>query len=121
MTNMTNMKIDNTLADETILAEIGERIARRRLELQLTQADLAKEAGVAKRTLERVEAGETAQFTTIIRIFRVLDLLPVLDQLLPQVKPSPIEAITRKGKVRQRASSKRRTASRKKAWTWDDD
>ena len=115
------MKIINTLSDEAILAEIGERIARRRLELHLTQADLAKEAGVAKRTLERVEAGATAQLTTIVRIFRALDLLPVLDQLLPEAKPRPIEAIARKGKVRKRASKKRRAASEEKAWTWDDD
>ena len=118
---MTNMKITDTLTDEAILVEIGERIARRRLELHLTQADLARDAGVAKRTLERVEAGATAQLTTIIRIFRVLDLLPVLNQLLPEAKPRPIEAITRKGKVRKRASSKRREASNKKVWTWDDD
>jgi transcriptional regulator with XRE-family HTH domain len=118
---MTNMKITNTLTDEAILAEIGERIARRRLEFHLTQADLAREAGVAKRTLERVEAGATAQLTTIIRIFRALDLLSILDQLLPEAKPRPIEAITRKGKVRKRASSKRRDASNKEAWAWDDD
>jgi transcriptional regulator with XRE-family HTH domain len=118
---MTNMKIINTLTDEAILAEIGERIARRRLELHLTQAALVREAGVAKRTLERVEAGATAQLTTIIRIFRVLDLLPILDQLLPETKPRPIEAITRKSSVRKRASSKRQKATKKKAWTWDDD
>lgn len=115
------MKITNTLTDEAILAEMGERITRRRLEFHLTQAALAKEAGVAKRTLERVEAGATAQLTTIIRIFRVLDLLPVLDQLLPEAKPRPIEAITGKGKLRKRASSKGRDADKKKVWTWDDD
>lgn len=114
------MKIENTLADEAILAEMGERIARRRLELQLTQAALAREAGVAKRTLERVEAGETAQLTTIVRIFRALDLLPILNQLLPEAKPRPIEMIARKGKMRQRASSKKRKASGNKTWTWDD-
>lgn len=118
---MTNMKIISILTDEAILAEIGDRIARRRLEFQLTQADLAREAGVAKRTLERVEAGATAQLTTIIRIFRVLELLPGLNQLLPEAKPRPIEAITRKGKQRKRAASKRREPTEKKAWTWDDD
>jgi transcriptional regulator with XRE-family HTH domain len=117
---MTNKKITDTLTDEAILAEMGERIARRRLELRLTQAALAREAGVAKRTLERVEAGATAQLTTIIRIFRVLDLLPILDQLLPKANPGPIEAITGKSSVRKRASSKRREATGKKAWTWDD-
>ena len=117
---MTNMKIRNSLTDETILAEIGDRIAGRRLESQLTQAALAKEAGVSKRTLERVEAGATAQMTTIIRIFRVLDLLSNLDQLLPESKPGPIEVMTRKGKRRKRASSKSR-GSAQEPWKWGDD
>jgi len=54
------MKISKTLADDAILAEIGERVTRRRLDLQLTQADVAEQAGVAKRTLERIEAGASA-------------------------------------------------------------
>lgn len=118
---MTIMKIINALTDETILAEIGERIARRRLEFQLTQAVLAREAGVAKRTLERVEAGETAQLTTIIRIFRVLDLLPKLDQMLPVSTPGPIAVMTGKGKVRKRASSHERSSAPEQAWAWGDD
>jgi transcriptional regulator with XRE-family HTH domain len=115
------MKIINSLADETILAEIGERITRRRLELQLTQAALAKEAGVAKRTLERVEAGATAQMSTIIRIFRVLNLLPGLDQALPESRPRPLVAVARKGKDRKRASSRRRDSGKQVPWTWGDD
>jgi transcriptional regulator with XRE-family HTH domain len=118
---MTNMKIANTLTDEAILSEIGERIAKHRLEAQLTQAALAKEAGIAKRTLERVEAGATAQLSTIIRIFRVLNLLPKLDEVLPESYPGPIEIMTRKGKVRKRASSQKRKPGDQEPWTWGDD
>ena len=115
------MKIENTLTDETILVEIGERLVRRRLEFNLTQAALAKEAGVGKRTLERVEAGATAQLTTIIRLFRVLGLLPILDQILPESKPTPIEVMTRKGKARKRASSRGRGSKKEESWTWGGD
>lgn len=115
------MKIENILTDEAILVEIGERLVRRRLEFNLTQAALAKEAGVGKRTLERVEAGATAQLTTIIRLFRVLGLLPILDQILPEPKPTPIEVMTRKGKARKRASSRGRGSKKEESWTWGDD
>ena len=115
------MKILDALTDEAILVEIGERLVRRRLEFNLTQAALAKEAGVSKRTLERVEAGATAQLTTIIRLFRVLDLLPSLDQILPESKPGPIEVMTRKGKVRKRASSNGRVSKKEEKWTWGND
>ena len=115
------MNIIDTLTDEAILAEIGDRVTRRRLEFQLTQAALAREAGVSKRTLEHLEAGANVQMSTVIRIFRVLDLLPGLDQALPDSKSRPIEVMTRKGKIRQRASSGGRDSREDKPWTWGDD
>jgi DNA-binding XRE family transcriptional regulator len=52
---MTNMRINNELSDETILAELGGRLAQRRIARSLSQAALAAESGVAKRTVERIE------------------------------------------------------------------
>ena len=118
---MTIMKISNLLSDSIILAEIGERITHRRLDLELTQAMLASQAGVAKRTVERIEAGATAQMSSIIRIFRVLDLLSSLDQVIPEAGPSPMDYVKRKGKVRQRATSKRSKPDSKDPWSWDDE
>lgn len=114
------MKNFDTQSDSAVLEEIGARIARRRLSLELTQAELAEQSGIGKRTLERVEAGETTQFSTIIRIFRVLGLLPKLDQLLNEPAVRPLEAAARKGKARQRAPRKRSTSSTQ-AWSWDDE
>ena len=114
------MKISSLLTDDTILSEIGARITRRRLDRQLTQADLAEQAGIAKRTLERIEAGASAQMSSMIRLFRVLDLLPGLDNLVPETGPSPMDLLRRKGKIRQRASSVRHAKESDAAWTWDD-
>ena len=136
------MKISNELTDLAILVELGQRITRRRLEFQLTQARLAKEAGIAKRTLERVEAGETAQTSTLIRIFRVLDLLGHFNNALPETQIRPIELMQQQGKVRQRATGRRGKGNKgkpgqveqpakskvtstkavaKKTWAWGDD
>ncbi len=114
------MKISKLLADDAILAEIGERVTRQRLDLQLTQADVAEQAGVAKRTVERIEAGASAQMSSIIRILRVLDLLPGLDRMIPEAGPRPMDLLKQKGKVRQRASSRRRDRT-DEPWSWDDD
>jgi len=116
---MTNMKILETHTDEAILTEIGLRITRRRLAQQMTQAELAEQAGIGKRTLERVEAGLTAQFSTMIRIFRVLGLLPGLDQALAEPPLRPLEAAARKGKARQRASGQAKLKA-DKPWTWEE-
>jgi len=115
------MKISKLLADEAILAELGERIARRRLDLELTQAAVAEQAGIAKRTLERVEAGHSAQLSSLIRILRVLDGLPGLDRMLPEAVPSPMELLKRKGKVQQRAPGRRASTPPEKPWSWDED
>ncbi len=115
------MEISKLLADDAILAEIGGRVARRRLDLQLTQADVAEQAGVAKRTVERIESGASAQMSSIIRILRVLDLLPGLDRMIPEAGPRPMDRLKRKGKVRKRASSHRRSRRSDEPWSWDDD
>lgn len=116
------MNISKLLTDDSIFAEIGKRIARCRLDRQLTQADLAEQAGVSKRTVERIEAGgSSAQMLTVIRILRVLDLFQGLDQLVPESGPRPMDLLKLKGKARQRASSGRRPDRANKKWSWADD
>jgi len=115
------MKISGLLTDGAILAEIGARITRRRLDLELTQAAVAEQAGIAKRTLERVEAGYSAQMTSLVRILRALDALPGLDGMLPEDRPGPMALLKRKAKVRQRAPGRRATHQPDKPWSWGDE
>lgn len=114
------MHITNMLGDDAVLAEIGSRIAARRLSMQLTQAQVATQAGVAKRTLERVEAGQSAQLATLVRILRALESLQELERILPQSGPTPMELLQNRGKRRQRAPGKDTTREDAAAWTWDD-
>jgi transcriptional regulator with XRE-family HTH domain len=110
-----------TLGDNAVLEELGRRLGRRRLALQITQAKLADQAGVSKRTVERIEAGAAAQTLSLIRILRVLDLLQGLDQLIPETGPRPMDLLKLKGKERKRASSSRVGAQSGEAWSWGDD
>ncbi|NHQ59675.1 helix-turn-helix domain-containing protein [Chlorobium sp. BLA1] len=114
------MKIEGLLSDEAILGELGKRLAQRRLELQLTQEMLAEQAGVSKRTVERVEAGATAQMSTMIRILRVLGLLDRMEALVPESGARPMDLLRLKGKARKRASGRRKPTD-EKPWTWGDE
>ena len=114
------MKITGLLTDDAVLAELGARIASRRIELQLTQAAVAEQAGIAKRTLERIEAGQTSQLLTLVRVLRVLDAASGLDSVIPESGPSPMDLLKRKGKVRQRASGRRIAQATGKPWRWDE-
>lgn len=108
------------LADASVLAELGARLARHRLNRNLTQAQLAHEAGVSKSTVERVEAGESSQMTNFIRILRALDLLTGLNQVVPDVPPSPIAQVELQERIRKRASPKSDIPD-DEPWQWGDD
>jgi transcriptional regulator with XRE-family HTH domain len=113
------VKIDKLLLDESILAELGFRLAQRRLELEFSQAEIAKQSGVSKRAVERMEAGTSTQLTNMIRILRVLDLMDRLETLVPEVGPRPMDLLKLKGKARKRAS--RNKVRSKEPWQWGDE
>lgn len=117
------MKIEASLSDSVVLEQLGERLARTRLEQNLSQERLATEAGVSKATVERLEAGEPVKSTSLIRVLRALGRLEALDQLLPEPLPSPIERIRLHGRRRQRARSPRGGpgAEGKGPWRWGDE
>ena len=119
------MKIESNLTDEAVLAELGARLERTRLERNLTQRRLAEEAGVERKALQRAEAGESVKLTSFVRILRALGLLDGLDQLVPEPLPSPIELLKRHDHRRQRASGERRTRTRvderPATWHWGDE
>ncbi len=52
---MAIMDLFKNMSDDTVLAVIGGRMGRRRLARQMTQAELAEEAGVSKRTADDAE------------------------------------------------------------------
>lgn len=98
------------------------RIASRRwlrLRRNESQAQLAKEAGISKRTLERMEAGQSVQLTSLIRVLRALDVLNRLEAALPEPQPSPRELVALRGRERRRASpSSTGDDPSRTEWTW---
>jgi hypothetical protein len=80
---------------------------------------LATQAGVAKRTVERLEAGAVAtQLSGFIRVCRVLDLIERFDLLVPEPVPSPVAQLKMAGRKRQRASTARPAKPAAKKWRW---
>ena len=113
-----------SMSDQTVLSAVGARVQALRLERNLTQGELAREAGLSKITVERLEAGQSTELRTLIRALRVLGLLELLNLAIPQPLPSPIDALRLRGKVRRRASGSRATsasaAPAEGRWNWSD-
>lgn len=126
------MKFNRYVSDSTTLRDIGARLAARRLMLNLTQADLSDQAGVPKRTIERLESGAGAtRLSAFIRVCLVLDLKDWLEQLVAEPAPSPVAQLKLKGRERKRASRRAAPEDRlnpsdhpeeywkSKRWTWE--
>lgn len=118
------MKDRRYISESVELQELGSRLAAQRLTLNLTQAQLAEQAGVSKRTLERLESGAVStQLSAFLRVCRVLGLHDRLELLVPEPESSPIAQLKLKGRTRKRASGSAETAgvheSKSKRWVWE--
>lgn len=117
------MKQYESATDSAVLRELGARLAAHRLALNFTQAQIAREAGVSKRTVERLESGATAtRLSAFLRVCRVLGLQQRLDELVPEPPPSPLAQLKLRGRQRKRASGQGEASGirepRPQGWTW---
>ena len=116
------MRITKQATDEAVLSELGGRLARVRLERNLTQAQLAEQAGVSKRTVERMESGDVGtQLSGFIRVCRMLGVIERFDLLVPEPVPSPMEQLKLAGRRRRRASATNAAKPPPKSWRWGDE
>jgi transcriptional regulator with XRE-family HTH domain len=114
------MKITSSLTEAATLAELGARAQQYRVGLNLSQAELARQAGVSQRTVERLEAGNSVQVDKLVRILRALRLSANLDQLIPEANIRPIQLAGSKTEARHRSYKRRNTVASSKGWVWGD-
>lgn len=104
------MRITALMTDKTVLIELGTRLAARRLAANVTQLQLAKEAGVSRSTVHRLENGIGAvQMSSLIRVCRSLGVLEEIGACFVGAgEPGPMDALRISGKrgVRERARAK---------------
>jgi transcriptional regulator with XRE-family HTH domain len=96
------------LTDSELIAEIGDRMRRYRLQQNIPQEDLAEKAGVAPRTVRNMESGGDVRLSTIVAVLRALGRTDVIDAFLPRPGVSPIELLETGGSERRRARGRDR-------------
>lgn len=113
--------IDFTIAtSHQIEAALCRQLERIRLARNITQAQLAREAGVSKRTIGRLEKGEGVSLDTFIRTLTALGVQQNLEGLLPDPTVRPIERIGLGRGERKRARPKQAAADTPAPWRWGD-
>lgn len=117
------------------IQEIGRQLEQLRLSKNLSQLAVASEAGVSRRTITRMEAGETVSLDTFVRVLKVYGVADRITALFPEHTVRPIERVKLGGKQRKRASSTKGAAKKptidtsiqvsvaepeKELWSWAD-
>jgi transcriptional regulator with XRE-family HTH domain len=119
------MQLDEIMTDATVLAELGRRLARHRLERNWTQAEIAAEAGVGQATVQRAERGDSIQMTSMIKLLRALGLLTGLDDAVPESIDLPIAQLEREQRKTRRRARHRRGGSPvgpvEEPWMWGEE
>ena len=113
------MKINSENNNSAVLSELGVRIKRNRIDMQLSQQDFAAKAGISTRTLSAAENGEDIRLSSLLRILRTLNCLENIDLLIPELAFDP-ESYRTLGRERKRVS---RTSEGKDTskWKWGDE
>jgi transcriptional regulator with XRE-family HTH domain len=110
---------DFELSSSQHIAEVlGKRLEALRLSLNISQAELARRAGVSRSTMTRIADGQGISLDSFIRVVKALGLTEHLENLLPDPAVRPVELVQRGGSQRRRASRKPPQAE---PWTWGDE
>lgn len=78
------------LTDTEIHKQIGKKIKEWRLQINMSQKRLAKDAGLSLITVQQLEYGNRVTLETLIRVLRILGRL---DELTPFFKEEPVSPI----------------------------
>ena len=114
--------IHHQLSDQQIHDELSERLKMARLEVNMTQAELAERAGVSLITVKRAEStGGNMTLMTLISLLRALGRLYQLDTFLPMPVLSPLQLKASGGQRRQRASGWAEVEKPAAGWKWGDE
>jgi transcriptional regulator with XRE-family HTH domain len=92
-----------SMTNNALVAEIGQRVQKRRLNLNISQEELAKTSGVSRTAICHLEAGNSVNLLSLLGILRGLDCLGEMESFLPPDQISPIQLAKLEGKVRQRS------------------
>ncbi len=113
-----NIEFSVATSDQ-IEAALCKRLESIRLSRNITQAQLAEEAGISPRTIGRLEKGQGVSVDTFIRIMIALGIQQSLEALLPDPTVRPIERVGIGAGERKRARPTQ-TSNERPTWPWGD-
>ena len=105
------MKIEKGMTSQMALNEIGSRIQKYRLDMNMKQLELSKKSGVSIATIRRIEAGNDVSMSKVLAVLLAMGLASNLDYIVPEEIINPID-LSKIGHSRKRASKKKKKADK---------
>ncbi len=102
-----------------ILNELAKLVKNYRLDMELSQADFARKAGLSLRSIVNFENGADIKFSNFIKILKALELADNLELLIPDVTKRPSSFLETK-KQKQRARKNKKTVE-SSGFIWGDE
>jgi transcriptional regulator with XRE-family HTH domain len=96
------------LTDNAIIEELCKSFKQMRLNKNISQEELAARSGINRITISRLESGKAINLLTMVQLFRALDQLELLHNLIIQPEISPLMVMEQQLKLRKKASSPRK-------------
>lgn len=95
------------MSDAAIVVHIGKFLKHLRVQQNLTQAKLAKMAGLNRFTVGQIENGASISLSSFIQLLRALDAIHVLSafSIVKEISPLEYAKLKKKAIVRVRAKS----------------
>jgi len=109
---------------EIDLQKLGANITRLRIAKNLKQSELAYEAGISERTLQRMEAGEVVKSDGLLKVIAYLGRLDELLDAIDTPSLSPYELVNRptnKGPARRARKKPVRASNPPGDIVWPED
>lgn len=72
-------KFESDLKNEIQAYHLGEAIKQARIAKNMTQEQLGEKAGILKSNISKIEKGKGITITTMIRLFKAMDVQATLD------------------------------------------
>ena len=108
------------------LKSLGKSLAKLRIDQNIQQANLAYEAGISVRTLQRLENGENVRVDALLKILQRVGRLRALNETLNP--PLPPYQLARQQKNKRSNQKRRRVRTprtrnqvREPIWVWPED
>lgn len=99
------------------IKELGQKIKTYRIMKEMSQQDLEDKSGVSKRSISRLEQGESVQLENLFKILLALDLSENIDLLVPDQTKRPSFYLEKSDNKNRRVRKK----SVKNGFKWGDE